>query len=223
MKIASIICMVVFLLCLLALLVLRYFEGRLDEPLAILPFFPAEIVPLGAGFLAGLTLVYTTAASLMAHRDRKWAVGALAMTIGAAGLFWFCAEPASVFLYGLRDRFVVQVGYRMMRQFAAELSQDKSLTDREGVLQSPGYHDAATPRAQKQWDDLVARHPFLGWNGEAGTVIARGGSVSLTWGSGLVGHWGFEVALEGTLSVPEEDRGRILKIADDIQFVSYYD
>lgn len=220
MKVISVICTVAFVLCLLGLLVLRYLDGRLDEPLAILPFFSADIGLLGVGFLAGLTLVYTAAASLMARRDRKWTAGALAIVLIAAGLFWF--GVTTIYLYGLRDRFVAQVGYPAMRHFAREIFEDDSLADADGTLHPPGYHGTASLIEQKRWDNLVARYPFLGWNGGPAT-ISRHGSVESFWGSALTGHWGFEVALEGTLSVPEKDRGRVLKVADDLQFVCYYD
>jgi len=222
MKKISIICTVVFLLCLLAQPLIQYLGGRQGMHLTVPPLFPAEIVPSAIGFLAGLTLVYTAVASLMARRDRKWALGALAVVIGTTGVFWFCVHPATFFLYGLCDRFVAQVGYPTMRQFAAELSQDESLTDADGTLYPPGFHGVASPAEQERWDNLVARYPFLGWN-SGSVTISRHGSVQSYWGSALVGHWGFEVALEGTLSVPDKDRGRVLKIANDLHFVSYYD
>ena len=221
MKMISVICTVVFVLSLLGLLVLRYFDGRMDESQAILPFFSADIGLLGIGFVAGLTLVYMAAASLMSRRNRKWTLAALAVVVGTTGVFWFCINPATVYLYGLRDRFVAEVGYPAMRHFAREIREDDSLTDADGMLHPPD-HGAASPVKKKQWDDLVARYPFLAWNGGPATV-SRHGSVEASWGSALTGHWGFEVALEGTLSVSEKDRGRVLRIADDLQFVCYYD
>lgn len=134
MKMISVICTVVFVWCLLGLLVLRYLDGRLDESQAILPFFSADIGLLGVGFLAGLALVYTAAASLMARRNRKWTLAALAVVVGTTGVFWFCGNPATVYLYGLRDRFLTQVGYPAMRAFAAEVAQEDSLAEPDSAL-----------------------------------------------------------------------------------------
>jgi len=222
MKIASLICAVICLACLLALPVIGYVSWHQGTRLTALFILPAEIMPLGIGLLAGLALVCTVGASLLARRDRKWAVGALAVVVSVAGVFWLLAVPGTFFLYGVRDRFVAEVGYPLLRRFATELSQDESLPDADGVLYPPGYYGTASPAEQKRWDDLVARFPFLTWKGGAVTV-ARHGSVQSLWGSALTGHWGFEVATTGALSVPEQDRGQALKIADDLQFVSYYD
>jgi hypothetical protein len=145
-------------------------------------------------------------ASLTKGRDRKWPLRALAVLIVTTVAFWFCYQPATIFLYGLRDRFVAQVGYPAMRQFAKEFSQSDLL-----------------PMEQEQWDDLVRRHAFLRWNRMARARITRHRTVEVYWGSALVGHWGSEVVGEGTLSVPEKDECRVLKVADDIQFIYDYD
>jgi len=171
-------------------------------PLIVPPLWPAEVVPWGVGFVTAIVLM----ASLAKGRDRKWTLGALAVLIGSTVASWFCYQPAAIFLYGLRDRFVAQVGYPAMRQFAQEFSQSDSL-----------------PMAQKQWDDLGRQYPFLRWPVMARARITRQGAVKVEWGSPLVGHWGFEVAGEGTLTVPEKDRGLVLKVADDVQFVYDYD
>jgi hypothetical protein len=67
----------------------------------------------------------------------------------------------------------------------------------------------------------VSRYPFVSWNNNSGTIIAGDGLVSLTWGSPLVGHWGFEMSPNGLVK-GVEDRCTILRISDDLQFV-YYD
>jgi hypothetical protein len=102
-----------------------------------------------------------------------------------------------------------------MREFAKEVSQ----RGEEIVIARPGKWSPATPEQQKQWDDLRSRYPFLRWTFGQGTVVARDGIVSLTWGSALTGHWGFQLALEETVKGLEQDRGRVLKVSDDIQFV----
>jgi len=200
-KMVSIICTVDFLACLLSLPVIRYVGGRQCMPL-IFFLFPAEVIPWGVGFVTAIFLI----ATLTTGRDRKWPLGALAVIIGATVVFWFCYQPATIFLYGMRDRFVAQGGYPAMRQFAQEFSQNNSLS-----------------MEQEQWDDLVTRYPFLRWKLGARAEITRQGAVRVECGSPLVGHWGFEVAGKGTLSVPDKDRGQVLKVADDIQFFFLYD
>ena len=201
MKIVSIICIVVFVVCLLSMPVIRYMGGRQCMPL-IFFLFPAEVVPLGVGFVITIVLMV----SLPKSRDRKWTLGALSVLIGTTVVFWFYYQPATIFLYGLRDRFVVQVGYPMMRQFAQEFSKSDSL-----------------PMEQEQWDDLVKRYPFLHSILRTRAGITQQGSVVVEWGGSLLGHWGFEVVGKGTLSVPDKDKGRVLKVAHDIQFFYDYD
>ena len=202
MKIISIICTVVFLVCLLSLPAIRYLGGRQCMPLVVAPLLPAEVVPSGIGFVTAIVLL----ASLATGRDRKWTLGAVVVLIGTTSVFWFCYQPSTIFLYGLRDRFTSQVGYAATRQFAQDFSQSDSL-----------------PMEQKQWEHLVKRYPFLRWNRMARARITQQGAVKVEWGSPLLGHWGFEVAGKGALSVPEKDRGRVLKVVDDIQFVYDYD
>jgi hypothetical protein len=223
MKILSVTCAVVVLLCLLAFPVIDYFGGRQGMPLIVPPLLPAQIVPFGIGLLALVFLVGTLVASLVARRDRKWTLGALAIAIVAIGVFVSCAEYLPGFLHGLRDRFVTEVGYAKMREFAREVSHDDFPLVSDGLMHRPDRAGAAAPREQERWDDLVARYPFLGWNGQSGAVVVDEGRVELLWGSALTGHWGFQVSTGASLREPEEDRGTALRVADDIQFVEYYD
>ncbi|UCD00005.1 MAG: hypothetical protein JSW66_09005 [Phycisphaerales bacterium] len=201
-KIVSITCTVVFLACLLSLSAIRYMGGLQCMPLVVPPLLPAEVIRWGVGFVITIVLV----GSLAKGRDRKWPLRALAVLIVTTIAFWFFCQPTKIFLYGLRDRFIAQVGYPSMRQFAQEFSANDSL-----------------PTEQKQWDDLATRYPFLRWNRMARARTTRQGAVEVYWGGALMGHWGFEVAGEGTLSVPDKDEGRVLKVADDIQFFYLYD
>ncbi|MHC4518318.1 MAG: hypothetical protein ACYTAS_07005 [Planctomycetota bacterium] len=224
MKVLSVTCGVVVLLCLLSFPVIAYVGGRQCMPLAVPPLLPAEIVPFGIGFVAVLVLMSTAVASLVAKRDRRWSLGALAIALTAIGVsvLWDDYHLPG-FLHGLRDRFVAEVGYAKMREFAREVSQDGFLLVVDGVLGRPGEYGAATPRAQEQWDDLVSRYRFLGWNKQSGVVVVGEDQVELHWGRALTGHWGFQVSTGAPLEEPEEDRGRVLRVADDIQFVEYYD
>lgn len=216
MRAISVLCSVVFLLCLVALPVIDYAGGRSCMPLwAPLVLLPAEIVPLGIGFLAAIILVLTVIKSSLVRRHQLWAVGALTIVVAATLAFAHFSLYLPGFLHGLRDRFVMKVGYPKMREFAKEMSG----TGTEALIGRPYPGSQATPEQRKRWDDLAARYPFLGWNDGAGVVIVRGGIVQLTWGSALVGHWGVQVAPEGTVKDLEKDRGRAFRISDDIQFI----
>ncbi len=222
-KVVAVICSTVFVLCLAALPVIDYIGGRLCRPSDVPPFLPAKVVPFGVGFFAVAILVTSAITSLRVRRDRAWTIGALAIVVVATSVFLLSAPHLPGFLHGLRDRFVTQVGYPKMREFARELSQPGAPVDSEGILRKPGRGSTPTSKErQRQWNDLLARYPFLEWRFGANTVIVRGGLVELTWGGPLTGHWGFQVAPNGTVGAIDEDEGRVLKVADDIQFV-YYD
>lgn len=215
MKTISILWGTVFLLCLAAFPVIDYVGGRVCMPLWVPPLLPAEIVPAGIGLLAGVKLVGAVVRSLSARRHRSWTIGALAVAIMAMLVFVSCASWLPGFLHGLRDRFVAEVGYAKMREFAKEVSQ----TGAEAIIAKPGRWSPATPEQQKRWDDLIARYPFLDWTHGAATIVVRGGLVQVTWGSALTGHWGFQVSPSGKVKDVEEDRRRVLRVSDDIQFV----
>jgi hypothetical protein len=219
MRITGIICAAVFLLCLVAWPVIDYIGGRLCEPLSFPPLWPAEIVPSGIGLLVAVILLITVIRSLLARRQRGWTIGALAVIIAAAWAFRLYGPQLPGFLHGLRDRFVIEVGYPRMREFAKEVSQ----TGKEDIIQNPSVWGRQSQEQQKRWDDLVVRYPFLGWTHGAGSVIVRDGIVELTWGSPLTGHWGFQVAPNRKVGPVEEDRGRVLTVSKDIQFVYYFD
>ncbi len=109
----------------------------------------------------------------------------------------------------------MKVGYLKMREFAKEVSQmgPETMIARLGTWRPPTTED------QKRWDGLAARYPFLEWNDASGTVLVRDGVVQLTWGSALVGHWGFQVAPEGTARNLEKGHGAALRVSGDIQFI----
>jgi len=223
MKHRSIICGVVYVLCLLADPVIRYAGGRACVPLWVPPLLPAQVVPDVIGLVAAVFLWVVVVRSLIARRDRRWTLGVLAAVVAATGALWFSVPRWPVFLYGLRDRFVSKVGYARMRHFAEEISQNHPLVNTEGILIRPDRLKAVSPEQTEQWNDLVARYPFLAWNDGPGHVIARGGLVELTWGSPLVGHWGFQVAPGGEVTDLDPERAWFLRVAKDLQFVNYFD
>jgi hypothetical protein len=215
MKKTSVVWGMVFLLCLVALPGIEYTGGRLCMPLIVPPLFPAQIVPVGVGLLAGGKLIGALIRSFAARRDRVWTLSALAIGITATVVFGLAAPHLPGFLHGLRDRFTCRVGYVQMREFAREVSR----VGEETIIARPGRWSPATPERQKQWDDLRSRYPFLRWTFGQGTVVVRGGMVWVSWGSALTGHWGFQVAVNGPVEDLEEGYGRVLRVADDIQFI----
>lgn len=216
-------CGVVYVLCLLADPVIRYAGGRACVPLWVPPLLPAQVVPAAIGFMAAAFLLGAVVRSLIARRDRCWTLGVLAVVVAATGALWFSVPRWPVFLYGLRDRFVSKVGYTQMRRFAEEMSQNHPLVSAEGILVTPDRLKSASREQTEQWNDLVSRYRFLTWNDGPGHVIARGGLVTLTWGSPLVGHWGFQVAPGGEATDLDLDEGWFLRVAKDLQFVNYFD
>jgi len=222
MRTTSIVCGVVFLLCLLADPVIRYAGGRACTPLWVPPGLPAQVAPDVIGFVASVCLLGAVGHSLAVRRRRRWTLGALAVVIAATGAFRLIAPHLPGYLHGLRDRFVSEVGYARMRHFAEEVSQNHPLVGFNGILIRPERLASASAEQRQQWNDLVSRYPFLNWNYGAGSVIARGGLVELTWGSPLVGHWGFQVAPGGEVTDLDPDEGWFLRVAQDLQFVYYY-
>lgn len=224
MRRTSIVCGVVFLFSLAAMPVIDYAGGRVCMPLAVPPLFlPAGIVPMGAAFFAAVCLLGVVIRSLVVGRDRRWTVGVLAVVIAATGAYRLASPHLPGYLEGLRNRFVSKVGYDQMRQFAAEVSEPNALAMPQGVLVGADRVDAPSSEQTDPWDDLASRYPFLDWNGGAGAIIARNGVVELTWGSPLVGHWGFQVTPGGEVTDLDPDDGWFLRVARDIQFVYYYD
>ena len=103
------------------------------------------------------------------------------------------------------------------------LAKEDYLVDPEGILIAPDRLKSVPREQTEQWNNLAARYPFLNWNHGAGHVIARGGLVKLTWGSPLVGHWGFQVAPGGEVTDLDPGRAWFLRVDKDIQFVNYFD
>jgi len=161
--------------------------------------------------------------SLVTHRDIRWTAGALLTVLALTATHWLGIRHLHAFLHGLRDRFVSKIGYARMSHFAKEVSQNHPLVNTEGILIQPEERKTASPEQIEQWNDLVSRYPFLNWNHGAGHVMARGGLVQLTWGSPLVGHWGFQVAPGGEVANLDPDEGWFLRVAKDLQFVNYFD
>jgi hypothetical protein len=220
--IASIACGVVFLLCLAAFPVIDYVGGWQCEPPSVPPLLPAEVVPFGVGLCAAVGLLVILVKSLRARRRRAGAVvvGTLIGVVAATVVFALYAGQLPGFLHGLRDRFVADVGYDKTRDFAREVSQKGFALGPNGLMQHPARADyPQSPESLKQWDRLAGRYPFLNWGHGGAGVIVRGGIVEVYWGGALLGHWGFQVAPAGKVGQVDEDRCRMLRVSDDIQFV----
>jgi len=209
---ASIIFFVIALLSILSVPVIRYIGGRQCCPL-IVAILPAEIVPVAVWLLSVIMLVMLVVRSLVIRRQILLRCAALVIVLISTMAMLYLSNPTLFYLYGLRDRFVEQAGYSDIRKFAYEVSQNQELI-------ICGY--MLSYESKPIWDDLVSRYPFVSWNDNSGKIITRDGLVSLTWGSPLVGHWGFEVSPNGLVK-DIEDRCTILRISDGLQFVYYED
>jgi hypothetical protein len=219
--IASVACGIVFLLCLAAFPIIDYRGGQLCDPLSVPPLLPAGVVPFGVGLCAVLALLVILAISWRAPRRwaRTVAAGTLIVVVAATVIFALYAGRLPGFLHGFRDRCVAEVGYDKMRDFAREVSQKGFALGPDGLIQHPARADyPQSPESLKQWDGLARRYPFLNWGHGGAGVIVRGGIIEVYWGGALVGHWGFQIAPAGKVRPAEEDRRRILRVADDIQF-----
>jgi len=212
---------VAVLLCLPAFPAIAYVGGRRCGHLIVPPLLPAQVVPLAIGLFAGIFLIAAVVASLVARRHRTWTLGTLAVAIAGIAIFVSYAEHLPGFLHGLRDCFATKVGYATMREFAREVTQEDSPWIADGVVRRPDRYGPASLREQEQWDNLIECYPFLGWRRQSCAVFVGEGKAEVLWGSPLTGHWGFQVSTGTPLREPEEDRGTALRVADDIQFVSY--
>ena len=207
---ASIIFCVIALLSILSVPIIEYVGGWLCSPLSVC-MLPAGIVPVAVWLLSVIMLIMSIVRSLIIRRHILLTCAALVIVLISTTAMLYLGN--SMYLYGLRDRFVEQAGYSDIRKFAYEVSRKQEL-----VICGYMLSDESKPI----WDDLVSRYPFVSWNNNSGTIIARNGLVSLTWGGPIVGHWGFEVSPNGLVK-DIEDRCKILRISDDLQFVYYED
>jgi len=186
-------------------------------PLTVI-LLPAEIVPVGVGFVAAVTLVAIAVKSFGDRKHEKWAVGALVGVVVATTALALFARHLPGFLHGLRDRFVAELGYAQMRDFAREVSQDKSLLGPDGMIQRPWKWDSVTGDKRKRWDALASRYPFLNRTRRLSTIVVRDGVIEVNWGGALIGQWGFQISLNGAVPNPDTKHWRVLRVADDIQF-----
>jgi hypothetical protein len=209
---ASIVFCVIALLSILSVPVIGYIGGRQCCPL-IVAILPAEIIPVAVWLLAVIMLVMSVVRSLVIRRYILLRCAALVIVLISTMAFIFFCDLTLFYLYGLRDRFAEQADFSDIHKFAYEVSQKQEL-----VICGYKLSDESKPI----WDDLVSRYPFVSWNDNSGTIITRDGLVSLTWGSSLVGHWGFEVLPNGQVK-DLENQGKILKVSNDLQFVYFED
>jgi len=187
-------------------------------PLSVGGFFPAEIVPVGVGFVAAVTLVAIVVESFGNRKHQKWAIGALAGVVIATAGFALFAKHLPGFLHGLKDRFVAELGYAQMRDFAREVSRDKSLLVPDGMIRRPSKWDSVTEDEQKRWDTLAFHYPFLNRTRLLSKIIVRDGVTEVNWGGALIGQWGFQVSPDGAVPNLDAKHWRVLRVADDIQF-----
>jgi hypothetical protein len=176
-------------------------------------FLPAQIVPGLIWLVSVIMLIVAVVRSIVTKSQLGLTCGALAVVLLSTWAFISFSNPELVYCYGLKGHFVHDVGYSRMREFAKEVSQKQGFET---------FRRDSSDGSRPIWDDLASRYPFLSWNRSSGTIIARGGIVALTWGSPLVGHLGFEIAVNGELQDTQE-RVQLLRASDDIQFFSSAD
>jgi hypothetical protein len=200
------------LLCIVAVAAIEFLGGWRGLPLAIL-VLPAEVAPIFIWLVSVFKLIAGAIRSIMANSQIYLACGTLAAVVLFTWAFISFGNPDWVRCYGLKTHFACSVGYAKMRDFAKEVSQKQGFE---------GFRRDSSDESRAIWDDLASRYPFLSWNGSAGQIWADRRRVSLYWGSALVGHLGFTVAVDGRLpdSDAPEDRTQSIKVSPDIEFFS---
>ena len=224
MKINNAILIVILIFSIAGVYVIDYMGGYAAFPLSIM-LFPAVLVPAFFALLAFVMLSIISVKGLI-RRSRTYQdflnIGVIAILIVI-----IVFVPFPDYVHGLRDRIKSGVGYEGLREFAQELGGREELIRRfpEGpdssyqLLKTPKRYGPLSKEEQDIWDEFADKYEFLHWNRGMAHVFIRNNIMTVEWGGALVGHWGFQVALHGT-AFKNEDRGRYLKVEDDIQF--YY-
>jgi hypothetical protein len=203
----SILHCVIALLCLVAVPVIDYADGWRGMPLAIL-LLPAQVVPAFIWLVSVIKLITAVIRSIVAKSQVYLTCGTFVVVLLSTWAMISFRNPGLICCYGLKGRFVHDVGYTKMREFAKEVSQKQGFE----MLRRDSSNESMAI-----WDDLARRYSFLNWNESSGTILARGGVVGLSWGSPLIGHQGFDISLDGKPMAPQE-RSQFLRVSEDIQF-----
>jgi len=200
-----------------------YIGGYIARPLDIL-LFPAVLFPAFIALLAFLILSIKSVIGLIRRTRRYMSL----LNIGIMGLMIVIIAwvPIPGYLHGLRDRFKNEIGYDGLREFAYEFEGLEELVKHfpevaelsYEVLKTPNRYGPLSNEEQKIWDDFADKFEFLRWNRGTAHVFIYDNIVEVSWGSGLIGHFGFQVALHGA-ELKNQRRGRYLKVEDDIQFL----
>lgn len=122
----SIVFCVIALLSILSVPVIGYIGGRQCCPL-IVAILPAEIVPVAVWLLSVIMLVVSVVRSLVIRRHILLRCAALVIVLISTMAFFSFGNLMPFYLYGLRDRFEEKAGYANIREFANEVSQNRSL------------------------------------------------------------------------------------------------
>lgn len=223
MKKSDLILLVILICSVAAACATDYIGGYIARPLDIL-LFPAVLFPAFIALLAFLILSIKSVIGLIRRTRRYMSL----LNIGIMGLMVVIIAwvPIPGYLHGLRDRFKNEIGYEGLREFAYEFEGHEDLEKltpevtgfSHKILKGPNKFGPLSSEEQSIWDEFSEKYEFLHWNRDTAAVSVYDNIVEVSWGSGLIGHFGFQVALHGA-EFKNQRRGRYLKVEDDIQFL----
>lgn len=216
--------LIVILICSVAVACATdYIGGYKARPLDIM-FFPAVLFPAFIALLAFVILSIKSIIGLIRRTRRYISL----LNIGIMGLMVVIIAwvPIPGYLHGLRDRFKNEIGYEGLREFAYEFEGNEDLEKltpevtgfSHKILKGPNKYGPLSSEEQSIWDEFSDKYEFLHWNRDTAVVSVYDNIVEVSWGSALIGHFGFQVALHGA-EFKNQRSGRYLKVEDDIQFL----
>ncbi len=191
----------------------RFIDGLLFSPILVLP-------AVGLSYSGWALSLYLLGRVLWRNR-KHWRImlmasAALIVAIASMLIQFAVNEPWSAFLLGMKTRISTKVGISAMRTFAQDIVHDPN-----GIVWDNSAYDPRSGLDGIRREKLSLQYPFLRWGFDYGKVLMYDNIVSMSWGGGLAGGWGFEVAVSG--DVPDIKRDGIhgvstLRVSDDIQF-----
>jgi hypothetical protein len=164
--------------------------------------------------------------SIFKRRDRLW------MTLIITGMLLSCVginavmPPERFLLFGMRNRVVRDYGLGLIRKFANDFDHLPDIGHQYGEIALPIAVKTYTSEALLPLG-MNQKYPFLAWvksrySPPGPSYVSEAGNVvSVRWGSGLRGQWGFNVYLRGQKFMPSTDAETyILLASDDICFIT---
>ncbi len=227
MKKYDLILLVILICSVAAACATDYIGGYKARPLHIL-LIPVVLFPAFFALLAFVILSIKSVIGLIRRTRRDMSL----LNIGIMSLMVVIIAwvPIPGYLHGLRDRLKNEIGYEGLREFAYEFEGHEDLEKlnpevtgfSHKILKGPKRFGPLSSEEKSIWDEFSDKYEFLHWNRDTAYVGIYNNIVEVSWGSALIGHFGFQVALHGA-EFKNQRPGRYLKVEDDIQFLYLVD